>query len=561
MQHTPTKDWLVRTQGGEILGPFTESELLSALRDSRFTHEDEISKTGGNWRSAQTLQGREAEELTATHTKTQHPTTGSLTITPTPALQLAANDSPYSPPAPAKEPEISVVPEIEASLPTTKQRWFHVGVAVGFVSLVWALVLKMKVPVNGSPSTTKSVAAGSTLLGGDTPFLREIDFLIRTGQYSAAHQRLMKFHQTHPSKTDIGHLVPYAATLILEGEGLGRAKKLLDQALSSPIATAEQRAHAHHWLGYLLLSEGEGDMGENHFLEALQLNPKDAASRFNLGCAYLRQKKAQQALDYLQLAELEAPNLWLIHIYKGRAKRALGMTEEARQAFKRAIETAPDRWIAYLYYAVFLKANHEIELAQEVLRVMLTRDPRFEHESPAPLGFFQEDIPYADYLETYEDIMAKSSAEDRELGRLYIGFLMSGAQGAEAQKILAMGGEKASLMAQVFGLKVGLEKGDHGEPLRVATARLPRSLKKFGYYAYVLRGEALTRLGQFSEAAADLRTAIQLEPLSATARWGLINLLRTQRQNSQTEEEIKQLLNLDPNYIPALKTLSSTSGD
>jgi tetratricopeptide (TPR) repeat protein len=205
--------------------------------------------------------------------------------------------------------------------------------------------------------------------------------------------------------------------LITEGESPLRAKKLLEQVLRVP-QTPELKSRAHHWLGYLLLSQDEGDMGEGHFLEALQLNPKDAAARFNLGRAYLKQEKFSQALDYLQLAELEMPNLWLIHIYKGWARMALGNKEEAKSSFKTAIQASKDRWMTYIYYSIFLLRFEEYDEAKATLKQMLTYDPNYELNSPPPMEYFQSKVNYNDYLTAYNKVMEKGTSDEREMGQL-----------------------------------------------------------------------------------------------------------------------------------------------
>src|SRR5206468_12443731 len=106
--------------------------------------------------------------------------------------------------------------------------------------------------------------------------------------------------------------------------------------------------------------------------------------------AYIKQEKYSQALDYLQIAETEGADVWLVQIYKGRARAAMGNVAEAKQAFRAAVEAARDRWICYIYYRVYLTQIHEIHAAAETMRKMLTRDPHYEVHSPAPLGYFQE---------------------------------------------------------------------------------------------------------------------------------------------------------------------------
>src|SRR5690606_29245489 len=154
--------------------------------------------------------------------------------------------------------------------------------------------------------------------------------------------------------------------------------------------------------------------------EALQLDRKNTAARFNLGRVYLKQDRHRLALDYFQQAELENPNLWLVHIYKGRAKASLGMLADAARDYQRAVDSSPDRWLVYFYKGLFLLNRGKAPEAQRLMGVMLTRDPNYEINSPPPLGYYQERVNYAEYLEGFVKIMEGAGGEDRELGKLYI---------------------------------------------------------------------------------------------------------------------------------------------
>ena len=70
MNSRVAKEWLVRTRTGEVLGPFTQHELLENLQRHVFTVEDEIAPSGGLWISAQTLTHRDSsDESTYTSTR------------------------------------------------------------------------------------------------------------------------------------------------------------------------------------------------------------------------------------------------------------------------------------------------------------------------------------------------------------------------------------------------------------------------------------------------------------------------------------------------------------
>lgn len=564
MQSTGTI-WLVRTRSGEVLGPFTQRQLLEEFERKTFSAEDEIAPAQGYWISAQTLQHHETDEFTTTMTKSRA-VTGSISLTPTPAATATPSTEPAStqqnaaldlknlaPPQPAPPRMIPVVTlprPAPASAASPKRRWKQTGVFLGVAVVVaWAILFRK--PSQGPDAPAVKAPAAPPAAATGSPFLAEIYRLIDAGERKVALQKLTEYHESRRGRDEVGYLVPYAALLLLEGESSARAKRMLDQALAAGPADS-LRAQAHLWLGYLMLSQEQGDMGINHFQETLQIQPKDAAARFNLGRAYLKQGDYQKALEFFQFAELEVPDLWLVHIYKGRARAALSDMQEARFSFMTAVQSAQDRWLTYIYFSLFLMGLREHGAAQNALTKMLTRDPHYELNAPPPFGFFQERINYAEYESAFLEVMKNGSPKVRELGRLYINYLRNGPESAEAKRLVRFAETGGGLMGQVIALKVLLDV--HAPPAAVdrAASRLPANLSEFGYYAYVLRGEARLRLGRLEDAHDDFKRAVLLEPKSAIARLAYANFLKKANRTGEARKELKQVLTYHPHYIPAI---------
>lgn len=557
------KDWLVRTKSRNILGPFTQRELYQELERNSFGPEDEIANAGKAWISASTLFNHDFDEVTRTSAQQN---TGTLKLekqseetvtpspTPTPTLTpveiyrevqpLSAREklnqrwAPQSPPAPAF-PQPSSVP------PRSFHRRAPLLTAV-FLILVVGLIIQMSLR-----KTTSTPVAVVTKLGSqsETPFVRTVYDLIARNEMDKALEQLTRYHQTNPK--DLDYLIPYAGLLILENQSHEQARLQLDKVLTSSVGNG-LKAKAHLWYGYSLLANEEDDLGESHFLEALQLSPNDPAARFNLGRTYIKQQKYAHALDYLQLAEVEVPDLWLIHIYKGRAKVALGRIDEARASFRLAIESSPDRWLSYIYYSLFLLGSKDTMESRLTLRTMLTRDPLFEFYSPAPWGFFQEEVDYREYLSAFSKVMSQARSDEQELGKIFISFLLNGNGPVENARLQTLS-EHGGLLAKVLGLEALLKSDPKPEDLRRALVRLSGNLSEFGPYAYVVRAETKIRLGLLAEAQQDLSSALLAEPKSAAARLLQYKLYKIQNRKEDAFREIQTILSYHPNYIPAIK--------
>jgi len=551
------------------LGPFTQQELYEQLKQRAFSSEDEIASPGKPWISAQTLLNFDFEEVTRTSAQFNTRTiklTAESEETPTPGS--------YSTPTPTPSTTLTPAQLFDEAKPLTaqeklNQRWhsqskpsFEKGVVIEtnsfrrrapiltaiFIALVGGLIIQMTLKRNSQTTPPLSTKLASS---SETPFLRNIYDLIGRNEYGKALEELPKYHQTNP--VDLDYLIPYAALLIIENQNHDQARSHLEKVLTAQISNS-LKAKAHLWYGYSLLSNEEDDFGETHFLEALQLLPNDPAARFNLGRTYIKQQKYDHALDYLQLAEVEVPDLWLIHIYKGRAKVALGKTDEARASFRLAIESSPDRWLSYQYYGLFLLATKDLNEAKLTVQKMLTRDPNFELFSPPPWGYYQESIDYRQYLKTYMDVMEHTRDGEQELGKVFISFLLNG-NGPVENNRLQMMAERGGLPTRVLALSALLRSDSKPEDIRRSLVRLGGNLSEFGPYAYVIRADAKLRLGNITEAQQDLNLALLAEPKSASARFLQYKILKLLNRKEDANRELQTLLSYHPNYILAIRAL------
>lgn len=564
------RNWLVRTRSRQVLGPFSQHELYDQLKQNLFTADDEIACNGKQWISAQTLLTHDFDEVTRTsaqvNTRTvKVPQDLDETPTPTPGSQLTPTPTPSATLTPVEfyreVKPVSVEQRVDTSWgtqnpPLSTETYSAAKPAhrkaplltALFLVLIMGFIIQMALK---RPQTLPSPVSSKLTSNSETPFIRNIYDLIAKHETTRALEELSKYHQMNP--TDVDYLIPYAALLVLENNSHNQARMHLEKVLTSNVGPT-LKAKAHLWYGYSLLSDEAEDFGESHFLEALQLSPNDPAARFNLGRAYIKQNKFAHALDYLQLAEVEVPDLWLIHIYKGRAKVALGKLDEARAAFRLAIESSPDRWLSYIYYALFLQGTKDLNEARLTLQKMLTRDPSFEMYSPPPWGFYQEEIDYQEYLTAYTNVMAHTREEEQELGKVFISFLMNG-NGPQENNRLQMMAERGSLPTRVLALSTLLLSSPKPDDLRRSLVRLGGNLSEFGPYAYVIRAEAKTRLGNMGEAQQDLNSALLAEPKSAAAHLLQYRLYTLLNKRDEAYRELQTILSYHPNYIPAIRAL------
>lgn len=540
--------WLVRTRGGDFLGPYTEGQLILEVNAGTFSPDDEIAPSGGYWISAQKLVNREDTEFTKTSTR-QTNTTRSISVYPSES-NAALKESPANQSqAVAPQP----IPTLPAEQPTANRSQRPIlAILISALFVVSLLFIRLL-----STTQTEAPDKPSTNLqtSENTPLVNEVYSMIRSGEREAALVKLTKYHQTPRANDEFSYQIPYAGLLITEGVSNQRATRALEEIVASNAASEGIKSQAHRWLGYMQLAQDSDDRGVSHFLQALLMNPKDTAAKFNLGRAYLKQGLAAKALDYFKLAELEMPDLWLIHIYKGHAKVELKKFNEARFDLKRATEISNERWLTYVYYGLFLAGVlNEPADAQEAMRRMLTRDPYYEINSPPPFGFFFTEENYGDYLEAFLRIMGNKSQRLTEVGRLYIRYLQNGPASREGRRILRLA-KNGGIVTRVIALKVLLDNDAPRKALLEALSRLPPALDEFGYYAYVLKGEALLKLGLVDEAGESLKRALLMGPKTAISRLAHAKWLKKTGKDADAADELKSILTYHPNYIPAILSL------
>lgn len=546
MSFSEVKNWMVRTKANEILGPYSQKELWEAFTQGFFSTQDEIALSQNHWISAQVLSQYIQEEFTSTKNEGSGSVTVSVSVTATESELETETVSSKATSTPSDERKAS--PQLrrqenfsdntysEPSKSTGKW-WYILGTAV-----VTFLVTYLFFSGNGETnkfSIHKEIQTFEDLKDS-------VQASIKSQSYDKALEHIGSFRQKKSAQLNPEISMLEASVYVYQNEPT-KARKILDPLLLS--SQPNLQFQAHFWTGFIDLQLGQEDMGENHFLAALELNPKDAASRFNLGRAFLKSGKYRQALDYLQLAELELPKFWLISIYKGRARQELGQIEQADLAFRMSIQASPDRWLPYFYYALFQFRNKEKEKAVQTLKKMLTKDSAFELLSPVPYGFFQEKINYEEYRDATQKILSKDNWEDKEVVIAYMNFLSSPEDCLS--KIKNIPGE--TTFSKLLLLKMSYALNDDRDSIEKRLKDIPTEVGEYGAFGYLVRGKAAASLNNLSQSEKEFEKAILTDPKSAEAHWALYEVYQKREKFREAEQVKKELLSFHPDYIPALK--------
>jgi Flp pilus assembly protein TadD len=107
------------------------------------------------------------------------------------------------------------------------------------------------------------------------------------------------------------------------------------------VASLENDFLSHFNLGYVLIELDRYDEALRAFQRCLELEPNEPATYYEIALLHSLRGQHQLALEQLQVALDAYPQDWQSHQLGGHCHLKLGQYEEARAAFRRALDLAP----------------------------------------------------------------------------------------------------------------------------------------------------------------------------------------------------------------------------
>jgi tetratricopeptide (TPR) repeat protein len=139
------------------------------------------------------------------------------------------------------------------------------------------------------------------------------------------------------------------------------------------LASVEQYAEAHSYMGITLMRAGKIPEAIGHWEQALRMEPDLAEAHYNLGVALVQLGRAQEAIGHYQQALRIKPDLAEAHRNLGLALVQLGRVDEAIGQYERALQIKPDYAEAHNNLGVVLgqAGDHKgaIEHLEEAVRI------------------------------------------------------------------------------------------------------------------------------------------------------------------------------------------------
>lgn len=197
-------------------------------------------------------------------------------------------------------------------------------------------------------------------------------------QNGAADRALKLFEQLSEANRDVRRYLLHRARCHLILSQLDQARKWANEFAAS----GEPDLHAHLLLGRIALLQDETDLALVHFFQAEQMKPDDSASHCQIGDAYRRAGKPEQARDAFQRALSLDPLCAAAHLGLARITLLEEDYELACDACLKALEADYRQPDAHFHLGVALaklnKFRESIAAFEACLRLTPVKRPAHE---------------------------------------------------------------------------------------------------------------------------------------------------------------------------------------
>ena len=344
--------------------------------------------------------------------------------------------------------------------------------------------------------------------------------------------------------------------------GANRPEKAYEAALVG-IEQRPQMSSAHVHLGHVLLRLERFEEAEASLEEALALKPGNQRAWHNLGQLRHRQERHEEAVEWFDKAATKNPDNFLavagrgvslhhlgrhaeafrsmelafelapgspdldqIHLWAGRALRALGRLDEAAARFRQSAQAYPEDGVPLIELAsVRLAQGRQGEA--NALRRQATEVSAGDAQTLQIIAEkLRGDGLYAEAIESYREVLAIDAE-----------FAMAHAGMGDALFRLERHEEALAALGQSVEL--------HPIP-PTATARL------------VLMGMAAEHLGRHEEAASHFERAVEMDPQDGEALDRLAAARFAQERHEEAADLFRASVEVQPDHAPVHANLGAT---
>ena len=317
----------------------------------------------------------------------------------------------------------------------------------------------------------------------------------------------------------------------------------------NPASTAALNA-----LGNFYLEKGNVPDATSEFQRALEINPDDAPSNFNLGVALGRNGDADRALEQYRKTLTINPNYADAYNNIGLILLTKGQPDEAIAQFQKALSIQPEYELAIdnLGVALIQKGHPDeaVNLFQKAIRI--NPNDAFAHSNLGDVFARAGDAPEA--MEQYRkalEIDAKSAAAHYGLGVILLQNGKADDAIVQFQDALELNPNQAEAHNNLGSALLAKGRADD------AIAQFQQALQLNPNYAdaHFSLGVVFARSGRYDEAMEQYQKTLAIDPHYFMARYNMALARLHQGQLDEAIAQFQDTLKINPNYPDAHNNL------
>ena len=249
----------------------------------------------------------------------------------------------------------------------------------------------------------------------------------------------------------------------------------------------------------------------------------------------------------------------LVRAELARVQARAGDEQNAVRNNEKVIDYDPRNIRAHFSLAATFMKNNKASQAMTVIRRAFANDPNWERERRVPTDYptpADDLIAYADVFKTApvdvnkDESLAAQRAAAEGMIRFHAGQVRESAALFASALKLDRNNDTALLYQGIMDLEAGR--------LQDARRRLRQAVETGGRHPiirlYAARADHL--IGDVELARTQLQDLVETEPTLLQARYSLGMVLRSQKLEAQSRNELRSVVTQDPDYLPAKQALA-----
>lgn len=249
------------------------------------------------------------------------------------------------------------------------------------------------------------------------------------------------------------------------------------------------------------------------FMRAHEAAPEDLQPIYAIVRTHINHKKNKEATTFLDGLMQRLPNNYDLKLLAAQVAISNGDANKAQQIYRHAIETAPQRPMAYQQLAYLLLSKNDTSQAKDTVQLGLKTIPNSFDLKWTMAEIYQSVKDYQQALKIYEDLM-NSNPDSLVALNNYVSII-------------------TDVETDMTKLKMAYQKAQ-----KLKTSNVPEFIDTFAWISY--------HVGKFDEAETELQRAIKLMPQHPIFHYHLGKVYWAKGDKVKAKQMFEKVMKLDP---------------